>query len=80
MKSPVHVARTLLKHGAWTVGELARRGLPRDLVFFCGDTLGDDLMCTAILHEMRRRGDVDARTSFNGREISPAGRGRLDRA
>jgi hypothetical protein len=37
-------------------GELTRRGRPRNLVHFYGDTPGDDLMCTVVLHEMRKRG------------------------
>ena len=57
MKSPAHVARTVWKHGSWAAAELARRGRPRHLVFFCGDTLGDDLMCTAVLRELRERGE-----------------------
>jgi hypothetical protein len=56
MKSPAHVVRTVLKHGSWVARELRRRGRPRHLVYFCGDTLGDDLMCTAVLREFRKRG------------------------
>ena len=47
--------RALLRHGSWAAAEL-RRGRPRHLVHFYGNTPGDDLMCTAVLHEMRRRG------------------------
>ena len=56
MKSPTHIASTVWTHGSWVAGELAHRGRPRHLVYFCGDTLGDDLMCTAVLREMRKRG------------------------
>lgn len=55
MKSPAHVVRTAWTHGAWVAGEVARRGWPRELVHFYGLTPGDDLMCTAVLHEKRRR-------------------------
>lgn len=55
MKSLAHVARTALTHGSWVAGELRRRGRPRELIYFCGDTLGDDLMCTAVLRELRKR-------------------------
>ena len=55
-KNPAHVARIALHHGAWAAGELVRHGRPRHLVHFYGQTPGDDLMCTAVLHEMRRRG------------------------
>ena len=55
-KTPAHVVRTVLNHGSWVAGELTRRGWPRHLVHFYGYTPGDDLMCTAVLREMRRRG------------------------
>ena len=58
-KTPVDVARTVLQHGAWAAGELVRRGRPRHLVHFYGKTPGDDLMCTVVLREMRRRGRRD---------------------
>ncbi|MES2523949.1 MAG: glycosyltransferase family 9 protein [Gemmatimonadota bacterium] len=57
LKSKVRVARALWDHGAWATRELARRGWPRNLVHFYGDTPGDDLMCTAILRELRERGE-----------------------
>lgn len=47
--------RALLRHGTWAAGELTR-GRPRQMVHFYGNTPGDDLMCTAVLHELRRRG------------------------
>lgn len=55
-KSPSDVARVVLKHGAWATAELFRRGRPGHVVRFFGKTPGDDLMCTAVLREMRRRG------------------------
>jgi hypothetical protein len=55
-KSPGDVARVVMRHGAWATAELVRRGRPRHVVRFYGDTPGDDLMCTAVLREMRRRG------------------------
>jgi len=55
-KSPADVARVVLKHGAWATAELVRSGRPRHVVHFYGRSLGDDLMCTAVLREMRRRG------------------------
>jgi len=55
-KSPADVARAVLKHGAWATAELVRAGRPRHVVHFYGRSLGDDLMCTAVLREMRRRG------------------------
>src|SRR6185369_2525945 len=55
-KSPADVARLVLKHGAWATAELVRSGRPRHVVHFYGRSLGDDLMCTAVLREMRRRG------------------------
>lgn len=58
-KTPAHVARIVLKNGPWAAGELVRRGRPRHLVRFYGQTPGDDLMCTAVLREMRRRGRRD---------------------
>lgn len=56
MKSPSHLARIVWQNGAWAAGQLARRGRPRNFVHFYGETPGDDLMCTVVLHEMRRRG------------------------
>ena len=56
MKTPMHVVRTVLHHGPWVAGELRRRGVPRHLVYFYGETPGDDLMCTVVLREMRKRG------------------------
>ncbi|HEV7993053.1 MAG TPA: glycosyltransferase family 9 protein [Gemmatimonadaceae bacterium] len=58
-RTPVQVARVMWDHAAWAAGELMRRGRPRELVHFYGHTPGDDLMCTAVLHEMRRRGRRD---------------------
>src|SRR5690348_528936 len=55
-KSPADVARVVLQHGAWATAELVRGGRPRHVVHFYGKSLGDDLMCTAVLREMRRRG------------------------
>ena len=55
-KSPADVARAVLKHGAWATAELVRGGRPRHVLHFYGRSLGDDLMCTAVLREMRRRG------------------------
>ncbi|GJG87924.1 hypothetical protein tb265_31050 [Gemmatimonadetes bacterium T265] len=55
MKTPAHLARIAWQHGGWMTTELLRRGRPRHLVYFHGYTLGDDLMCTAVLREMRRR-------------------------
>jgi ADP-heptose:LPS heptosyltransferase len=55
-KSPADVARVVLKHGAWATGELVRGGRPRHVLHFYGRSPGDDLMCTSVLHEMRRRG------------------------
>ena len=55
-KSPADVARLVLKHGAWATAELVRGGRPRHILHFYGRSLGDDLMCTAVLREMRRRG------------------------
>jgi hypothetical protein len=55
-KTPAHVARIVLKHGPWVAGELTRRGWPRHLVHFYGHTPGDDLMCTVVIREMRKRG------------------------
>ena len=55
-KSPADIARVVLKHGAWATAELVRGGRPRHVVHFYGKSLGDDLMCTAVLREMRRRG------------------------
>jgi hypothetical protein len=56
MKTPTDVARLVVKHGSWVASEVGRRGFPRHLVHFYGKTPGDDLMCTAILREMRLRG------------------------
>lgn len=56
MKSATHIARTVWTHGAWVAGELARRGRPRHLVHFYGRTPGDDLMCTVVLRELKKRG------------------------
>ena len=56
MKSPAHLVQLLWNHGPWVAGELSRRGWPRHLVHFYGNTPGDDLMCTVILREMRKRG------------------------
>ena len=56
MKTPADLARIVLSHGTWAAGELTRRGRPRHLVHFYGETPGDDLMCTVPLREMRRRG------------------------
>ena len=56
MKTPAHLVRTMLHHGPWVAGELARHGRPRHLVHFYGETPGDDLMCTVVLREMRKRG------------------------
>ena len=56
MKSPAQVARVVLTHGRWVAGELTYRGWPRHLVHFYGNTPGDDLMCTVVLREMRKRG------------------------
>jgi hypothetical protein len=56
MKSPARLARLLWQHGPWVAGELSRRGRPGHLVHFYGNTPGDDLMCTVVLREMRRRG------------------------
>jgi hypothetical protein len=58
-RTPANVARIVLSHGKWAAGELVRRGRPRHLVHFWGRTPGDDLLCTAVLHEMRRRGRRD---------------------
>jgi ADP-heptose:LPS heptosyltransferase len=58
-RTPVHVARVVWEHATWAAGELVRHGRPRELVHFYGQTPGDDLMCTAVLHEMRRRGRRD---------------------
>jgi hypothetical protein len=58
-RTPVDVARVVWEHAAWAAGELVRRGRPRELVHFYGQTPGDDLMCTAVLREMRRRGHRD---------------------
>jgi len=58
-KTPAHVARVVFEHAAWAATELVRRGRPRELVHFYGQTPGDDLMCTAILREMRKRGRRD---------------------
>jgi hypothetical protein len=55
-KSPADVARVVLKHGAWATAELVRGGRPRHVLHFYGSSPGDDLMCTAVLREMRRRG------------------------
>ena len=55
-KSPADVARVVLKHGAWATAELVRGGRPRHVLHFYGRSPGDDLMCTAVLREMRRRG------------------------
>lgn len=41
---------------AW---KLARFGRPRRLVLFGPVSLGDDLLCTAIFHEWRKRGERD---------------------
>lgn len=41
---------------AW---KLARFGRPRRLVLFGPVSIGDDLLCTTIFHEWRRRGDRD---------------------
>lgn len=56
MKTPAHLVRTLWNYGPWVAGELARHGRPRHLVHFYGETPGDDLMCTVVLREMRKRG------------------------
>jgi hypothetical protein len=56
VKTPAHLVRTLWNYGPWAAGELARRGRPRHLVYFYGVTPGDDLMCTVVLREMRKRG------------------------
>ena len=56
MKAPAHILRSVWSHGPWAVGELARRGRPRHLVHFYGYSPGDDLMCTVVLREMRKRG------------------------
>jgi hypothetical protein len=58
-RNPAHVARVMWDHAAWAASELVRHGRPRELVHFYGQTPGDDLMCTAVLHEMRRRGRRD---------------------
>jgi len=56
MKSPARLLRSAWNNGPWVAAELARRGRPRHLVHFFGNTPGDDLMCTVVLREMRRRG------------------------
>lgn len=38
------------------VGKLARHGRPPRLLLFGPLSLGDDLLCTAVLHEARLRG------------------------
>jgi len=55
MKTPAHLARIMWNNGPWVAGEIARRGRPGHLIWF-GDTPGDDLMCTVVLREMRKRG------------------------
>jgi hypothetical protein len=56
MKTPAHIARLVVNHGSWVAVEVTRHGWPRHLIHFYGKTPGDDLMCTAILREMRQRG------------------------
>jgi len=56
LKTPAHVVRTVWRYGPWVASELGRLGWPRHLVHFYGMTPGDDVMCTVVLREMRRRG------------------------
>lgn len=56
LKTPAHVVRTVWNHAPWVAGELSRLGRPRELVRFYGNSPGDDVMCTVILRELRRRG------------------------
>lgn len=56
MRSPTHLVRVAMSHGPWAAAELRRRGVPRHLVYFYGRSPGDDMMCTVVLREMRKRG------------------------
>lgn len=56
VKSPAHLVRTAWQYAPWAAGELLRNGRPQHLVYFYGKTPGDDLMCTAVLRELRKRG------------------------
>jgi len=46
----------LIAHAPRVAGRLARWGLPRRALLFGPLSLGDDLLCTAVLREARRRG------------------------
>jgi hypothetical protein len=52
---PLAKVRRWLREAVWSGGVLSRHGRPRHLLFF-GVALGDDLLCTAALRELRRRG------------------------
>lgn len=56
MTAPARLVRAAWTSGSWVAGEIARRGVPRHVVHFYGQTPGDDLMCTAVLREGRVRG------------------------
>jgi len=56
MNLPRRALRAAWRHGGWAALTLARLGRPRTLVQF-GTALGDDLLCTAVLRELRRRGE-----------------------
>ncbi len=56
MKTPAHIVRTILHYGPWAAREFAARGRPHVVVNFYGETPGDDLMCTTVLRELKKRG------------------------
>jgi hypothetical protein len=51
--------RRMLLHIGWTAQALRRYGRPQDFFMFDGG-IGDELLCTAVFHEMSRRGDPPA--------------------
>ena len=44
----------IIGFGGWAICALARHGWPRRLIFY-GSGIGDDLLCTTVAHELRRR-------------------------
>src|SRR4051812_12722418 len=53
------LARTIsrLRAAPRVAGKLLRYGMPRHLVLFGPVSIGDDVLCTAVLHELARRGE-----------------------
>jgi hypothetical protein len=51
--------RRMILHVGWTAQTLRQHGIPQDFFMFDGG-IGDELLCTAVFHEMTRRGDPPA--------------------